>query len=106
MLNPFIIKKNTMKYCTLLITIACISCNNQSSKNQEKQTVDTVKNVVLTPYTIDMVNNKIDPVCNMSIEHATIEDTSIIEGKVYGFCSAGCKDEFKKDPSKYTMALK
>ncbi len=29
---------------------------------------------------------------------AGIEDTAMVDGKVYGFCSKECKEEFYKDP--------
>jgi len=45
-------------------------------------------------------DNKRDFVCGMPIT-AGIADTANYKGKVYGFCSTGCKDEFKKNPSAY-----
>ncbi|PVD53607.1 4-methyl-5(B-hydroxyethyl)-thiazole monophosphate biosynthesis protein [Terrimonas sp.] len=45
-------------------------------------------------------DNKKDFVCGMPIS-AGIADTVHYNGKVYGFCSTGCKDEFKKNPSAY-----
>jgi YHS domain-containing protein len=31
----------------------------------------------------------------------TAEDTVHYQGKVYGFCSAHCKEKFQKNPEKY-----
>ncbi len=45
-------------------------------------------------------DNKKDFVCGMPIT-AGIADTVHYNGKVYGFCSTGCKDEFLKNPSAY-----
>lgn len=45
-------------------------------------------------------NNKKDFVCGMPIVGG-IADTANYKGKVYGFCSTGCKDEFKKTPNLY-----
>ncbi|ADX67088.1 YHS domain-containing protein [Weeksella sp. HMSC059D05] len=46
------------------------------------------------------VDNEIDPVCGMKTsEHLT--DTAHYEGKVYGFCSAMCKEKFLEEPTKY-----
>jgi putative intracellular protease/amidase/YHS domain-containing protein len=45
-------------------------------------------------------DNKKDFICGMPIT-AGIIDTANYKGKVYGFCSAGCKQEFKKKPTLY-----
>jgi len=45
-------------------------------------------------------DNKKDFVCGMPIT-AGIADTAHYNGKVYGFCSKGCKDEFLKTPVSY-----
>jgi putative intracellular protease/amidase/YHS domain-containing protein len=45
-------------------------------------------------------DNSKDFVCGMPVK-AGIADTANYKGKVYGFCSTGCKDEFKKNPSAY-----
>jgi YHS domain-containing protein len=44
-----------------------------------------------------MVNNKKDPTCGMPVT-AGISDTAHYKDKVIGFCSSGCKDEFKLAP--------
>lgn len=44
--------------------------------------------------------NKKDFVCGMLIEKG-VADTAHENEKVYGFCSAVCKDRFKKDPALY-----
>jgi len=43
-----------------------------------------------------------DPVCGMSVDPATAEYRSFIDGNAYYFCSAGCKTSFDKDPAQYT----
>jgi putative intracellular protease/amidase/YHS domain-containing protein len=47
-------------------------------------------------------DNKKDFICNMPIT-AGVADTAQFKGKVYGFCSTGCKDEFKKNPASYLV---
>lgn len=42
-----------------------------------------------------------DLVCGMPVKDGNIADTAVYDGKTYGFCSTECKDEFKKEPSKY-----
>jgi transcriptional regulator GlxA family with amidase domain/YHS domain-containing protein len=46
------------------------------------------------------LDSDIDPVCNMNIK-GTHADTILYKGKVYGFCSAICKESFKNDPEKF-----
>jgi Cu+-exporting ATPase len=45
-----------------------------------------------------------DPVCGMTVDSATAEYRSFHNGKAYYFCSAGCKENFDKDPAKYAGA--
>jgi putative intracellular protease/amidase/YHS domain-containing protein len=50
---------------------------------------------------IKFYNTK-DPVCGMAITaSAAVGDTANYNGKVYGFCSKHCKDEFEKNPLAY-----
>ena len=48
-------------------------------------------------FTVAMVDNKKDPSCGMPVT-AGIGDTVHYAGKVIGFCSRECKDDFMKDP--------
>lgn len=45
-----------------------------------------------------------DPVCGMTIDPETAAGRSTFEGRDYFFCSAACKDEFDRNPSKYRHA--
>ncbi|MCS7188955.1 MAG: YHS domain-containing protein [Bacteroidia bacterium] len=36
------------------------------------------------------------PICEMHFARFSIRDTMTYEGKLYGFCSAACKDSFRK----------
>ena len=91
-----------MKYILILVvsftgSVLISSCGDQSKKTSEPvattSTADTVK------FTADMVDNKRDPSCGMPVS-AGIGDTTHYKGKVLGFCSKECKDEFLKDPGK------
>lgn len=44
--------------------------------------------------------SKKDLACGMPLS-AGLEDTAHYKGKIYGFCSAECKENFLKDPQKY-----
>ena len=46
------------------------------------------------------VVNEEDPVCKMKVAGA-VADTATYQGKLYGFCSTTCKQEFKKAPQDY-----
>ena len=56
--------------------------------------VDTAK----PKFTKEMIDNKKDPSCGMPMSSG-IEDTVHYAGKVYGFCSSECKQEFLKNPA-------
>ncbi len=43
----------------------------------------------------------IDPVCRMNVTENQAKYMSLLGGTKYYFCSAACKQEFDKTPSKY-----
>lgn len=46
----------------------------------------------------------IDPVCRMTVDLEAARTQGLVSqhaGKEYGFCSAGCKRAFEKDPQRY-----
>ena len=63
---------------------------------------DPKTSIDVTP---DKLSVKVDPVCGMSMEQTPIADTLTYNGKLYGFCHTGCKDDFKKDPEGYLAKL-
>ena len=46
-----------------------------------------------------------DPACGMPLKYG-LEDTLHYQGKLYGFCSKECKEEFLKDPGSYLAKAK
>ena len=46
-----------------------------------------------------------DPVCGMTVDVATATNTAERAGRTFYFCSAGCRAEFERDPSKYRDAV-
>lgn len=42
-----------------------------------------------------------DPVCGMDVDPKTAAGKSNYQGKIYYFCSLGCKRDFDKEPQKY-----
>ncbi|ANI88563.1 hypothetical protein A9P82_04190 [Arachidicoccus ginsenosidimutans] len=83
--------------------VIAASCNNSSSTKIEdvaatKKAMPAKKDSA--KYTLSMVDNKKDFVCRMPLT-AGIGDTVHYKGKVYGFCSKGCKESFLEDPESY-----
>ncbi len=54
---------------------------------------------------ISLVDYKKDPACGMPLT-AGLEDTTRYKGKLYGFCSKECKEEFLKNPDGYAAKSK
>ncbi len=44
--------------------------------------------------------NSVDFICNMQLAEG-ISDTAHYKGKIYGFCSKGCKRDFSLHPENY-----
>ena len=87
----------------LLAGMLIISCSDQQSKKNLEPNVALVTNADTVKITAAMVDNKKDPSCGMPVS-AGIGDTAHYKGKVLGFCSKECKDEFLKDPEKNMAA--
>jgi YHS domain-containing protein len=49
----------------------------------------------------------VDPICGMTVDPAQAKAAGLTfeyEGKTYYFCAAGCKEQFAKDPKRYSSA--
>lgn len=73
------------------------ACNNKDGKTsnapvpaQEKTTIKLA----------DLATPK-DLVCEMDLSQDAIADTALVDGKIYGFCNVGCKQEFLQNKAKY-----
>ena len=83
----------------LVISILLAACNSQSPK---ETSVDNMKKATSTVAPAEKFTNITfastkDLNCGMPLT-AGIEDTAHYKGKIYGFCSKECKDDFLKDP--------
>jgi YHS domain-containing protein len=93
----------TIKMSVSLLAITCsiflMACGNAPAT--ATATMDSTANTTLEDsvisYDISLVDNKKDPTCGMPVT-AGISDTAHYDNKVLGFCSAGCKEEFLKNP--------
>lgn len=83
----------------IALSMVFVSCNNTEAPNQEviDTTSQTNMEAAAASFPVSMVNNKKDPTCGMPVT-AGISDTAHYKDKVIGFCSSGCKDEFKLAP--------
>ena len=79
----------------LLALFLIVGCGNSHQD-------ESAKKIELT---LQQLSATVDPVCKMSLEQHVISDTTTYEGKLYGFCSSGCKEDFLKDPTKYVADL-
>jgi len=83
----------------LVISIFLAAC---SSHSQKETTIDNTKDSVTTVAPANKFENvnfasKKDLGCGMPLS-AGIEDTAHYKGKIYGFCSKECKEDFLQDP--------
>ncbi len=88
----------------LLALAACHSSAKQDSVSAAGDTPAIAKDTVKT-YDASILDNKKDPVCGMPTG-AGMEDTLHVNGKVIGFCSKECENEYLKDPKKFAVAYK
>lgn len=42
-----------------------------------------------------------DPICGMTVDENKTKFTSEHEGRMFYFCSAGCKSTFDRDPHRF-----
>lgn len=83
-----------------LMMLGALACSNQekTTNDASNSTMQQHEAATEAKYTPDMVVNEKDYTCGMPVT-AGISDTCHYEGKAYGFCSAECMAEFKKDPA-------
>jgi len=74
------------------------SCKKEEVKNEVKKTIFKKSESSLNDL---KYANTIDFYCKMNINEFGVSDTVTYKGKLYGFCSKICKEEFIKTPEKY-----
>ena len=82
--------------------ISLSACHNQPREKNLTEAKTPVTEAA-PKFTAAMVDNQKDPSCGMPVA-AGIEDTIHYKGKVLGFCSKECRDEFLKNPEKNIAA--
>lgn len=83
---------------TALLSVSLMACAQETPKVKHKKPASASKS---NPKTVKFANAE-DPICHMPTE-ADMKDTAVYKNKTYGFCSAYCKDEFKKNPEQYVQ---
>ena len=92
-------KKNL--FCFLLCALLIAACSQQNKPTmQETTAVPPDEKGAFKDVKFDNTN---DLVCGMPLT-AGVGDTAHYNGKVYGFCSKGCKEKFVKSPADYVAA--
>lgn len=87
-----------MKYRNLFVvffSLICIAaCNSNTQQTTLKDTTNTATaEVPKTDFSQVTFATKKDTTCGMPLT-AGLEDSVQLQGKVYGFCSKECKEEF------------
>jgi YHS domain-containing protein len=102
-MNKLFVKSRTvlslLKIFAPAVLLTMLACGQQPKHDAAVRTngyeqADSTKPV----FTKDMVDNLKDPACGMPLTAGSIVDTLHYGGKVYGFCSDECRDEFKANP--------
>jgi len=83
-------------WCLVLLS-SCSRENLTSAKQNPQATHDETATLK------SQCDNEADLVCGMPLSSG-VGDTAHYTGKVFGFCSKGCKDKFSKNPTKYLAA--
>ena len=89
LLNPVFI-------ALIVLLTGCGSGDGNAHKTGSEKSID------VSP---DQLSTKLDPVCQMSMDQHPITDTMSYQGKLYGFCSSGCKEAFAAEPEKFLSEL-
>jgi len=81
----------------LLFLSACDQKNKEIKTDEKKMAVADSSNIPAEKKKFEGIvfASKRDTTCGMPIT-AGLEDTLMVNGKIYGFCAKECKDEFIK----------
>ncbi len=99
--------KILMGMLIILMTISLMSCGGgqEQAEQAEHQMMQEAAPATKMDVSVDMLATNMDPNCGMKLTTESIKDTAVYEGKLYGFCSSGCKESFQKDPQAKLSAM-
>ena len=85
-----------MKNLTLILglSIGLFSCTFTSKTHEDTGSTTSKKEMIL----LSSLSDSKDYSCGMTLHDGNIADSTTYNGKTYGFCAKGCKEEFLKDP--------
>jgi YHS domain-containing protein len=91
-------KKYTLFTLFAVATLLNFSCSRQN-KAQENTQSNAEKKITIS---LSQLATNTDLSCGMKFTSASeVGDTMTYNGKLYGFCSKECRDNFAADPQKF-----
>jgi YHS domain-containing protein len=78
----------------LFVSMVLSACTFTSKTHEETSEKEPAKTILKA----SMLDDTKDYSCGMTMQDGGIADTTLYNGKVYGFCATGCKEAFLKDP--------
>jgi YHS domain-containing protein len=84
-----------MKIIPILAIVLFASCSSNEKKPEHLAAPTTTQNSESKLIKIDpkLLAMQTDTVCGMDLKYG-VADTLTADGKIYGFCSSSCKNEF------------
>ena len=76
------------------ISILLGACTFTSKTKEETSSHESNSNII----SASILSDNKDHICGMTLQDGNIADTTTYNGKIYGFCATGCKEEFLKNP--------
>lgn len=93
--------KNIYSSILVIVVSGILSCNSDQANAEENPEMHKEHPGKLYVYDPDLFVSSTDSICNMSIIKGAA-DTLHINGKIYGFCSSGCKDAFLEEKNTHS----
>ena len=87
-------KNEIMRKLILPLVFVVAACQNKP-KEPEVLTAPALEQKSETEKPKIALASDIDPVCMMSVKEE-YSDTAMVDGKIYAFCGASCKEDFIK----------
>lgn len=81
-----------LTFTIILFFSAC----TENKTQEDHQDATAIKEVSKSIFEGISFASKIDTICGMPVNTKTVEDTLMVDGKIYGFCAVECKQEFIK----------
>lgn len=98
--------KHYLSFAMLTVVLTSyFGCNNKKDQKISTRQIPAVPRQFVHPHIVidsSLLAMKKDAVCYMPLWTGII-DTCIYKGKVYGFCSKDCKNDFLKNPAEYAV---